>query len=281
MGVKFFASFPLFENVGEWSFYKHPADSSVIMADNFFMTDEYKHRNYYIDVAKNNLKAHHVTLNSFVKGNLEDWTEGALHFDGKATYCSLDNASTSHKVCTSVDMTTNNFIVEVYFRSVPGHKNGTLVSKYNSSGNGYVLGINERGKPQLSFIVAGKPDYSISGAQFINDGKWHHLLAEVDRSKGVRIYVDGVLSNGISKGNYLSAQVSLSNDEDMLVGKGPQGNYFNGDIDFLRLSKGTLADARTSIKELYHWELDGPFLRDFTGKLPLGKARDAGAIEVE
>jgi hypothetical protein len=67
----------------------------------------------------------------------------------------------------------------------------------------------------------------------------------------------------------------------MLVGKGPQGNYFNGDIDFLRLSKGTLADARTSIKELYHWELDGPFLRDFTGKLPLGKARDAGAIEVE
>ena len=47
MGVKFFASFPLYANVGEWNFYKHPADSSVIMADNFYMTDEYKSRNTY------------------------------------------------------------------------------------------------------------------------------------------------------------------------------------------------------------------------------------------
>jgi len=281
MGVKFFASFPLYANVGEWNFYKHPADSSVIMADNFYMTDEFKHRNYYIDVAKNNLKAHGVTLKSFVKGFLEDWTEGALSFDGKQTYCSLDNAATSAKICTNVDMTTNNFIVEAFFKTALGHKNGVLVSKYTSSGNGYKLDIDQNGKPRLSFIVSGKPEWSVSGAKNINDGSWHHLLAEVDRKGATKVYIDCVVSKGQSKGKYPAPTLSLSNSADLLVGKSPEGNFFNGTLDFLRISKGTLTDARTTIGELYKWELDGPFLRDFTGKLPLGKHRDAGAIEVE
>ncbi len=281
MGVKFFIAFPLYENVGEWNFYKHPADSSVIMADNFYMSDDYKHRNTYIDVAHNNLKAHGVTLKSFVKGYLEDWTEGALNFDGKQTYCSLDNDSTSIKKCTNVNMDTNNFIIEVFFKTEKGHKDGVLVSKYDPSGNGYKLDIDKNGKPRLSFIVSGNPVYSESGAVALNDGKWHHLLAEVYRSGETNIYIDGVLRNGRSLGKYPDASLSLSNKEDLLVGKSPEGNFFKGTIDFLRLSRGTLKDARTTIAELYKWELDGPFLRDFTGILPLGKARDAGAIEVE
>ncbi len=281
MGVKFFASFPLYENVGEWNFYKHPADSSVIMADNFYMSDDYKWRNTYIDVAHNNLKAHGLTLKNFVKGYLEDWTEGALQFDGKQTYCSLDNDSTSIKKCTNVNMDTNNFIIEVFFKTEKGHKDGVLVSKYDPSGNGYKLDIDQNGKPRLSFIVSGNPVYSESGAVALNDGEWHHLLAEVYRSGKTNIYIDGVLKNGRSEGKYPAPAISLSNNDDLLVGKSPEGNFFNGAIDYLRLSRGTLTDARTTIAELYKWELDGPFLRDFTGKLPLGKARDAGAIEVE
>ncbi len=46
------------------------------------------------------------------------------------------------------------------------------------------------------------------------------------------------------------------------------------------MSLGTLADARTSIEELYAWEFNGPFLRDFAGRAPEGK-RDAGALEFE
>lgn len=281
MGVKFFASFPLYENVGEWNFYKHPADSSVIMADNFYMSDDYKWRNTYVDVAKNNLKAHGITLNNFVKGYLEDWTEGALQFDGKQTYCTLDNTATSSKNCTNVNMSTNNFIIEAFFRTEKGHKNGVLVAKYDPSGNGYMLDIDQDGKPRLSLIASGKPVYSESGAIALNDGKWHHLLAEVNRSGKTNIYIDGVLRNGQSVGKYPTPEMSLSNNADLLVGKSPVGNYFNGALDFLRISRGTLKDARTTIAELYKWELDGPFLRDFTGKLPLGIARDAGAIEVE
>jgi hypothetical protein len=280
-GVKFFASFPLYANVGEWNFYKHPADLSVIMAENFYMTDEYKNRNTYYKVPNNNLKAHGVTSKSFVKGKLEDWTEGALTFDGKSAYCNLSDSITSSRVCTNVDMTTNNFIIEAVFRTEKGFKEGALVSKYNPSGNGYKLDFDQEGKARLSLMVSGKAAWSVSGAAIVNDGKWHHLLAEVDRSGKTNIYVDGVLSNGSTAGVYPSPTVSLTNNTDLLVGKGPEGNFFKGTLDYLRLSKGTLTDARTTIAELYKWELDGPFLRDFTGKLPLGKARDAGAVEVE
>ena len=37
-------------------------------------------------------------------------------------------------------------------------------------------------------------------------------------------------------------------------------------------------DTKTTIDELYTWQFDGPFLRDFTGRKPVGR-RDAGAIE--
>jgi hypothetical protein len=273
--VKFFASFPLYANVGEWNFYKHPADLSVIMAENFYMTDEYKSRNTYYKVPNNNLKAHGVGPKSFIKGQLEDWTEGALNFDGKQTYCSLNDSAASSKVCTNVDMTTNNFIIETVFRTEKNNKEGVLVSKFNPSGNGYMLDLNENGNARLSFIISGKPVYSVSGAAAINDGKWHHLMAEVNRSGRTNIYVDGALSNGSSSGEYPASTLSLSNKADLLVGKNPEGNFFKGAIDFLRISKGTLTDARTTIAELYKWELDGPFLRDFTGKK--GK-RDAGAL---
>ena len=45
-----------------------------------------------------------------------------------------------------------------------------------------------------------------------------------------------------------------------------------------RIAHGTLADADTPIEELYAWEFDGPFLRDFAGSKPTGPCRAAGAI---
>ena len=280
-GFKYFVSFPLYANVGEWNFYKHPADSSVIMAENFYMSDDYKHRNFYYKVAENNLQAHGVTLKSFEKGFLEDWTEGALNFDGRQTYCSLDNAVTCKKKCTNVDMDTNNFIIEAFFRTEKNFKSGVLVSKYDLSGNGYKLDFDENGKARLILIISGKPVWTIAASAVVNDGGWHHILAEVDRSAKSSLYVDGAISKGKTSGTYPSSTISLSNKSDLLIGKGPEGNFFRGTLDFLRISRGSLIDARTSIAELYKWELDGPFLRDFTGKLPLGKHRDSGALEIE
>jgi hypothetical protein len=65
---------------------------------------------------------------------------------------------------------------------------------------------------------------------------------------------------------------------DVYVGGTPEGRYLNGAVDFLRIAQGTLADADTTIEELFAWEFDGPQMRDFAGRKPAG-ARNAGAIE--
>lgn len=72
----------------------------------------------------------------------------------------------------------------------------------------------------------------------------------------------------------------MENNSRLLTSKGAEGNFFKGTFDFLKLLKGTPADGRTSIGELYKWEMDGLFLKDFTGKKPIGKG-DVGALEVE
>ena len=71
---------------------------------------------------------------------------------------------------------------------------------------------------------------------------------------------------------------SLSNSADFVVGKS-NGDEFYGQIDFLRIAKGTLKDAETTIEELYDWEFNGPFLKDFSGNAVSGVARDVGAVE--
>ena len=62
-------------------------------------------------------------------------------------------------------------------------------------------------------------------------------------------------------------------------GRHTQGHDLNGAIDFLRLARGTLADSKTTIDELYAWEFRGPFLRGFHGPQIGRPTGDAGAID--
>ncbi|HUV64306.1 MAG TPA: LamG-like jellyroll fold domain-containing protein, partial [Sedimentisphaerales bacterium] len=110
----------------------------------------------------------------------------------------------------------------------------------------------------------------------INDGKWHHVIAEADRSaKELTIYIDGKRD---SSGSGIGS-ASINNDSDLFVCGTSNGKYLKGTVEFIRISLGTLKDAKTDIKELYAWQFDGPFLRDFAGSKPKGK-RDAGALEL-
>ena len=112
----------------------------------------------------------------------------------------------------------------------------------------------------------------------VNDGKWHHVLVEVNRhiSDGISIYLDGKLSNGIWRGVEMR-QTTISNKADFNVGRSSEG-YYKGMIDFLRVSTGTLAQADTDIDKLYEWQFSGPFLSDIYGKRSNSR-RDVGAVE--
>jgi hypothetical protein len=243
----------------------------------------------YRHLPRHNLAARNVTLDDFVAGPLEDWIDGVMTFNGEDQFCILPNDELVSDITwgdnvypgeqrKTVDMGTNNFLIEAYLRTAPGHTRGVVVTKTAEAG--YTLDVTGDGAARLALRYQGMPRCARSSAAAINDGEWHHVVAEVDRGSemGINLYVDGELSNGSWAGSMPPAEASLSNDGDFLVGKANVGDYFAGAIDFLRVSRGTLDQARTDIHELYEWQFNGPFLRDFLGKEPVGR-RDAGAIE--
>ena len=103
------------------------------------------------------------------------------------------------------------------------------------------------------------------------------MIAEADRKAGTfTLYLDGKPD---SSGPGLGADASLANDSDLYVGGTPSGHCLNGALDFTRIARGTLADSKTTIEELYAWEFNGPFLDDFTGRRRPANGGCAGAID--
>ncbi len=71
----------------------------------------------------------------------------------------------------------------------------------------------------------------------------------------------------------------MANGADLYVGGTPRGHNLDGVIEFLRIARGTLADAKTTVEELHAWEFGGPFLEDFTGRKRPADGGEAGAID--
>ena len=170
---------------------------------------------------------------------------------------------------------TSNFLVEAYFKSAPGSKNAILMRKRDRS-RGFSLHINEAGGVTLAAQAVGS-QASLDSKHLVNDGQWHHVIAEADRQSGTfTLYLDGQAD---TRGPGLNADSSLANDADLYVGGTPAGEYLNGSIEFLRLARGTLADSQTTIEELHAWQFDGPPLQDFTGRRRPADGGAAGALD--
>ena len=291
-GAKVFVPWSVARTVGEWHFRCNRDDPATILDSHWYLTPYAVERETYYKLPRYPLKAPFATVKSFTPGPLEDWTATALTVNGVDQFASAAHAdmtkpysftgrvagkpatqTVSGNELATPDVEGSNLMIEVFFRTEPGHTGGTIVSKLSDAG--YLLGINKAGGATLLLRAGGKTGQLAAGVK-INDGKWHHLLAEVDRTAGTAtIYVDGVSA---ATGT-MAVPDSLSNTADLLVGKGPDGGFFAGQISYLRIARSMLAESKTSIAELYDWEFDGPFLRDFAGRTPAGARRTAGAFE--
>jgi hypothetical protein len=170
----------------------------------------------------------------------------------------------------NLDMSTNNFLIQAYVRVDSSTRNGIIAGKMTDA-TGYALRVlNGR----LNWVLRSDGRHHGANGPVINDGKWHHIVAEVSRTSGaLSLYVDGK-PTAINK-LALPATASLANEAEFAAGKG-----IVGAIDFLRVSRGSLADAETNISELYAWEFNGPHLKDFAGRAPArGQRRTVGALE--
>lgn len=295
-GVKAFVPWSLYANVGEWNFYPAGNDPSHILDEHWYMTSYYGNRDDYYKKPKFHLRGVNIRKEDYVAGPLEDWTKGALRFNGIDQYAfcpdttldrSLDFSARlvwnragqtyarrfEGKEFRSPEVYDSNFLIEVYFKTEKGIRQGVLAEKMGVSG--YALEVNRKGG--ITFAMrGGRQTAKAESRGRVNDGEWHHLLVEADRAANtVTIYIDGEKDRTSTS---LPEGISLENDSDLFVGGTPSGRYFRGTMDFLRICLGTLADAKTDIGELYAWQFNGPFLRDFTGREPVGR-RDAGALE--
>ncbi len=292
-GVKAFVPWSLYGMVGEWNFYPAGNDPTRILDEHWYMTPYYLGRGGYRKRPLYSLKAVNVTAQDYVKGDLEDWIDGALKLNGRNQYAVLTNAeldkpfrfdektrfrqikdSVTGERLKNPEIHKSNFLIEVYFKTAPGQTRGILMQKLGSAG--YALTVSASGGVTFAARGGGAAGKVESNAR-VNDGKWHHALAEADREAGtLALYIDGkrdATAAGIGTG------VSLANNADLYVGGSPKGNCLEGTIDFLRVALGTLEDAKTTIEELYEWEFNGPFLRDFAGSAIADGRRDAGALE--
>jgi hypothetical protein len=226
-----------------------------------------------------------VDRGSYIAGPLEDWTDGALRLaeaqfavlahEGLVapfTYSYKPRRGPQKEVTVpgekkhTVDIGLDNMLIETVFRTEDA--NGVLVQKM--IGVGYRLSLNG-GRPvfeavdqQMLISSRAMPAPARAGIN-LADGKWHHLVVELDRENGVRMYADGKELSVDGEAATRVAQGSLSNEADFTVGGGFEADGLAMDIDFLRICRGTLADAHTSIEELYAWQFDGPQHRDFAG----------------
>ena len=269
---KVFVPWGLYDVVGEWPFHLYNKDSAIVIDEHINWNEHWKNR-YTVQktVPRNHLKAHNIYKSDYIDGILESWIKSCLRLDGKSKYLSFTKSA-------DMEMDKNNFLIEIVIRtSSTGPVVGKMEKLSGAIGKGYLLVILKNGMSAM-FLKFDNKNYFLQGSKIaVNDNKWHHILAEVDRkNKTVMIYIDGKIQNSGSKGKFLDT--SLKNKGNFLVGK-YKDKYLKADIDFMRVSRGTLSDAQTSIKELYDWQFKGPFLRDFYGKKTTGKARDVGAIE--
>jgi hypothetical protein len=297
-GVKVFVPWSLSGVVAEWNFYPAGNDPTHLIDEHWYMTDYHVSRDEYFQRPRYPLKGVNITRDDFVQGPLEDWIAGALSFSpAKKQFATLTHAemmkpfafrdlkksrheNAKPEPCTvegealkNPQIYNSNLLIEVYFKTAPGHTGGVVMEKMK--GNGYSLTVGAAGK--LSFNVKGPGASAIVQSKVsVNDGQWHHGIVEADRrAKTLTVFIDGKKDESAVG---VDASVSLANEGDVYVGGAPEGRYLEGSLDFLRIAQGTLADADTTIEELYAWEFDGPQLRDFTGRKP-ANGRNAGAIE--
>lgn len=272
-GARFFVPWALARTVGEWNFHRNNRDPAVAFDEHWYMSPRVVDRMQYFRLPRYDLRGTNIRADNYVAGPLEDWTLGAVRFNGQDQYFALAaDAPSVRRAFPGPHDADRRFIVEAYFRAAPRAGAGAIVS--DLADRGYELATDGEGR--LVFLVrTPQGEARATTPDAVNDGAWHHALAECDLAAGaIRLYVDGRAA-AEAPARFSSG---ARNSADLFVARGAAG-FFAGEVDFVRLALSTLAESKTTIGELYAWQFDGPFLRDFTGaKRPEGR-RTAGALE--
>jgi hypothetical protein len=140
-----------------------------------------------------------------------------------------------------LDAGAGDFAVEAWVKtSVSGEQ--AIVGKDDD--RGWVLTVtddpNLQGRPRLKVFDGVSPRYAY-GPERVDDGSWHHVVADVDRDSGITVYVDAAPSST----PLLSAQ-PLETAADLEIGRAGEHPNFVGEVDEVAVYPRLLVRARVN-----------------------------------
>ncbi len=272
MGSKVFVPWARYDTVAEWNFFPDPSNPCLINDEHWNMKPQMNDRETYYKSPFYPLVANKASSTDYISGILEDWICGALKLDGKEQYLKMELPKNPQDFDPQISKSS--FTIECVVK-IESASNGILAEKMDE--NGWRLSIAKNGR--LSFTVkSGELSKVLLSQKELNNSTWCHIVAECDRKeKQLRLFIDGKFD---SSSDGIGEDASLAGNSALYVGGTPAGGNLSASLDFLRISRGSLSDAKTTVEELYAWEFDGPSNCDFNFRAtPTNLKRDAGAIQ--
>lgn len=134
---------------------------------------------------------------------------GGFQFNGQAAGVQVPNHN-------DFNFGTGNFTIETLVRvdfSVVGREYLGLIGKLDASGRGYAFFLGPSGQIGLQLANSSSDfDNHFSPAPTARDGRWHRVAVTVDRSSGVRFFVDGVATETAPQHFRISTDVTNAGD---------------------------------------------------------------------
>jgi prepilin-type N-terminal cleavage/methylation domain-containing protein len=151
-------------------------------------------------------------------------------------------------------ITTSNFTITLWIKTTSNNGQMYVLDNAGSS-DGYRFGLDTG---RITFLIGNGPFQETScSTRTVNDGKWHNIVGEFDRTGGTfRCFIDGQTVGSVA---LTSAYAGMS-DIPGTIGNGPCCSAVTAELDDIRVYTQNLSGL--SIKEIYDGKKNYFALRD-------------------
>jgi hypothetical protein len=163
--------------------------------------------------------------NAQISTSTKKYGTGAMYFDGAGDYLSTPSSS-------GFNFGTSNFTLEL-FLNVAGVGSGDRFIIDSSNAQNILFRWASGGELQFYAVINGSVQQILSAPKNLIVGTWYHL-AVVRSGSNFYLYVNGINVNSSTN----TGSLNTTNTVGINIGGQSSGDYFNGYIDDLRITKG-------------------------------------------